>query len=417
MPALRSLGLGLTLLTGLLLAGIAAAPRARADGGDPGAAAPAAAEAPAVAETPAVPEATWWKLEIQATAQPMANPIGGTQRSAGSIQELDLGLSFGSGLGGGPDFPREIDRWKLLLGASLYAGDAELSERLGALFPLQSSANPPGLWLTRLAVERQAGVGELGLLAGLATLDPAFLVAPAYDSYIHSAFNQTLNLSIAGTPVSPFAAPALVLHYRPTPQWQWRLGVFAPQGAPGGFRLAGPRPVALSPLPVEGRWLGILQVENSWPASDPRLRGSAVAAMLPDGLLQLGGFSGRGSGTYASLTLPLELPIGLANRIWAAASVGLDPSSNPVPLYGQLGWLSQGVLAGRPRDVLAVGFGRSSLSPLVIGSYEAVLEANYAMALGGGLTLQPGLQWIANPGGQGQLPGILAATVQLQFSY
>ncbi|MCP9848434.1 carbohydrate porin [Cyanobium sp. Morenito 9A2] len=364
-------------------------------------------------------DSAWWTLEIQATAQPMANPAGGAAASAGSAQELDLALTLGTAPATGQVFRREIDRWQLQLGASLYAGDADLAERLGAVFALQSTAQPQGLWLTRLAIERRAAVGELGVSAGLQALDPTFLAMPAYGHFIHSAFNQTLNIAMAGMPVSPYAAPALVLTYRPTSQWCWRLGALAPQGDnPGGYPLFGARALQRSPLPSPaGGWLQIAQLERSWPAADGRLKRSGARAALPDGLLQLGGYGGRGSGSYAAITLPVGLPLGLANRLWAAASVGFDPATNPVPLYGQMGWLSQGVLPGRPADVLALAFGRSSFSPALRQSYEAVLEANYHLALGGGLSLQPALQWIANPGGQGRVPGILAATVQVQLTY
>ena len=67
-----------------------------------------------------------------------------------------------------------------------------------------------------------------------------------------------------------------------------------------------------------------------------------------------------------------------------------------MPLFLAGGWLGQGLVPGRPLDVLALGYGRSSFnSQLEQGlTAEAVLELNYTFNLTANLSLQPVLQWV-----------------------
>ncbi|MEB3208206.1 MAG: carbohydrate porin [Synechococcus sp.] len=76
-------------------------------------------------------------------------------------------------------------------------------------------------------------------------------------------------------------------------------------------------------------------------------------------------------------------------------------------------------MPGRPLDVLALGYGRSSFnSQLEPGlTAEAVLELNYTFNLNANLSLQPVLQWVLNPGGSGQVDDILAAGLQPQLQF
>jgi porin len=94
-------------------------------------------------------------------------------------------------------------------------------------------------------------------------------------------------------------------------------------------------------------------------------------------------------------------------------------STNPNPLFVSGGWLSQGVIPGRPLDVLALGLGRSSFNSDVTTGLnpESVLELNYSAVINSTLSLQPFLQWVINPGGTGTTPNILALGLQLQLQF
>ena len=114
-----------------------------------------------------------------------------------------------------------------------------------------------------------------------------------------------------------------------------------------------------------------------------------------------------------------SLPLGLDNRFWLGVNTAVSGDTNPVPLFLAGGWLGQGLVPGRPLDVLALGYGRSSFnSQLEPGlTAEAVLELNYSFNLTANLSLQPVLQWVLNPGGSGQVDDILAAGLQLQLQF
>jgi porin len=110
--------------------------------------------------------------------------------------------------------------------------------------------------------------------------------------------------------------------------------------------------------------------------------------------------------------------VGLDNRLWLGLNVGFEWNTNPVPLFLGGGWLSQGVLPGRPLDVLALGVGSSRFSPGFDPgqSSEAVLELNYSWQVNGNISLQPVLQLILNPDGRDRAP-ILATGLGLQWRF
>ena len=139
----------------------------------------------------------------------------------------------------------------------------------------------------------------------------------------------------------------------------------------------------------------------------------------------MGGFNstaslpGPNQGVYGSFSLPLQLPAGLDHRLWLGFSAGFNPENNPTPLVLSGGWLSQGLLPGRPFDVLAFGISSSQLSQTLSSnlSNEHVLELNYTIPINSMLSVQPVLQWIVNPGGNPSRAAVIAGGVQLSISF
>ena len=64
-----------------------------------------------------------------------------------------------------------------------------------------------------------------------------------------------------------------------------------------------------------------------------------------------------------------------------------------------------------------LGYGRSVFSPVLDLQDESVLELGYQIKLNSHLTLQPTLQWIFNPGGQGKLSTVTNAGVQIEMQF
>ena len=98
--------------------------------------------------------------------------------------------------------------------------------------------------------------------------------------------------------------------------------------------------------------------------------------------------------------------------------MSLDPANNPYPTFIAGGSRSQGIIPGRPLDVLALGLGRTSFSPTINPglSHEGTIELNYSFYVSEFLQIQPVMQWIINPGGEGKIPGIWAGGVQINLS-
>jgi porin len=337
-----------------------------------------------------------------------------------------------------------------------------MASAVGAIFPFQWTALPEQAYLTQLTVERKAPVGGVGLKVGWMSLDPDLFLAPAYEFYGHSALDATYNINVAGYPVSPNSGAAALLTYRPSEHTELRYGIY---DMSNNLQLNSYGALAESAISNLQGTLQVLQVQHRWEAPDRRLKQRKVEGQLPDGLLQIGGFlsnskatplewpapgganpqtgasaalagpeqawmlpantpaanpgivAGPSQGAYGNLTVPIELPFGLAHRLYGGMLTSFSPATNPVSLYGQVGWLAQGLLPSRPQDVLVLGYGRSVFSPVLGLQDESVLELGYRIMLGRHLTLQPTVQWIFNPGGQGQLSTVTTAGMQIELQF
>jgi|LauGreDrversion4_2_1035121.scaffolds.fasta_scaffold08321_6 porin len=381
----------------------------------------------------------WMQLELSVTAEPLFNPSGG-KRSAGSwIQQGTLGLDISSGLNKASDTWHELDHWQLSVTVNHDAGDAYYNTAIGALFPLQQVAYPAGFYLSEIAIERQRGEGWLNMKAGILPINPDFVEVPVLGNYVHSAFNNTLNITVAGLPINPYTAFGGVVTAHASPELSLRYGLFDLSSTDPLSRWLGlsdsgiglnsgvaqflqvdlkPSAMSAQPLPACRTEWGIVrwsQRRGVCPAP------VSVENQLPDGLLSLGGFltSENSNGIYGSLTLPTGLPLGLTDRLWLGASYAPDASQVVAPTFVGGGLVVQGPLPGRPLDVALLGIGRGGLSnQLSSSAYEGMLELGYRIQINQSLNLQPTLQWIFNPSGALQpVPGILAAGMQIQLNF
>ena len=386
----------------------------------------------------------WLDLSIDYTAEPMAGISGGANPSAASwYQAVVLDLSLSSGFGKTQQQWNELDHWQLNLQLTNDAGNPDLNTELGSAFTLQTLVNPVGTWITEASVVRNRGESWWQAELGVMSLDPVmagepgFLSAPAMGSYISSVLNNTLNLLIVGVPIDPFVAPGVKLqahseslgsleyaYFYLNPQTSIAASLGVDPGVPdvqGGVQA-----LQWTTNPLRSRT--DLSAEINIPGTN-----ESVIRQLPLPEVQLGGYfsstrllidnaselgEGINRGIYGSLTWPVDVPLGLDNRIWAGGNFSLDPANNPYPTFIAGGWLSQGIIPGRPLDVLALGLGRTSFSPTINPglSYEGMIELNYSFYVSEILQIQPVMQWIINPGGEGKVPGIWAGGVQINLS-
>ena len=409
-----------------------------------------AAEEPAAAE-PLAPAANWptltsllklpdWvQLGLNIESDLLGNPGGGTTRKGNWIQQTTLDASFSSGYAKPVGQWQEADHWSAHLQLTQFSGTSGYGESIGTAFPITATDHPIGLWLTEASVERHAGNGTIDFKTGLFSLNPGFVEAPVLDAYVNSVFNNTLNLNVLGLPINPFIAPGVELHWRPGaagqgasqdlgPYGEWRYGAFLLNPQVNLASLFGVNP---NQADVNGH-LQVLQwsfdrLPGSQSLQQPIQRGGQlISRVLPKPLLQLGGGYLRDQtdhinspGLFGTLTVAAPTPLGLDNRFWIGVSDGINTSTNPDPLFFSAGWMSQGVIPGRPLDVLALGVGRSNFNPQTSAELtpESVLELNYSAAINSTLTLQPFLNWVLNPGGGGNIGNVLALGLQVQLQF
>ncbi|MFM7652409.1 MAG: carbohydrate porin [Vulcanococcus sp.] len=384
----------------------------------------------------------WLNLEVTFTAEPMADPLGGESRLASWLGQTTASLRIGSGLARAPDQWRELDHWSLNATLTHTAGDGQFAQAIGALIPVQQIAYPNGFLLTEASISRSSGSGWLTLKGGILPMDPDFIAAPVLGFYVHSAFNDTLNLSLNGAPIIPYAALGGLVHLQAGPELSLRYGWFDLSstlpiatwlGSPDPFKAlpggnaqllqlnwtpSGLAPATGTPLPACRVAGGV--VRRRGPCSKPL----AVQNQLPGALLSLGGYttSRQSGGVYGSATLRSGLPLGLDERVWVGGAWAPDASASLAPTFLAAGLVVQGPLPSRPLDVLVLGAGRAGLNPTQpLGwptHYEGMVELGYQLRLSGNLALQPTVQWILNPSGAGgPVPDILTAGLQISLSF
>ena len=357
----------------------------------------------------------WIQFSLQTQAEPMLNPSGGTKQTRNWMQQTVGSIAIGSGLKKATKVWSEIDHWRIDTSVNYYNGNPNLNAEIGAYIPLQQVAHESGFWLTQATLSRSSGDGLVGIKGGILSINPDFIYSPIYDYYIHSSLNNTLNISISDMPINPLAAIGGVVELKPGNNLSMRYGL---------FDLDSTRPIATAlgvnqPSNIVGFGLvQLLQVSYSPQWLAPARPGS----QLPSGGLQLGGYSTNngidGSAINGSLNFSTGLALGLDHRFWIGSNYSFNSIDNTTPTFISAGFLSQGILASRPFDVLILGFGKSGFSPTLAAgqSYEGVIELGYQFQLNPTLNLQPTVQWVLYPGGAGNTTGIFATTLQITLN-
>lgn len=372
----------------------------------------------------------WIELNLDFTAQPELGIAGGLDPSSSSwMQQVAAGLTLGTGLNKNRSSWTAIDHWQIQLELSQFAGNPNLNEQLGTEYPLQSLVSPTGTWITQASLERIEGNNKIdwSLNAGVISIGDDLMEIPALNYYTNGTLNTPYNLSVTGLPIAPLTATGakIGLHHKHMGNLEY-----------ANYNLNKTHQIAasLGVKPLTPKLEGNLQIFQ-WSINP--LANSQHTKMeegnMPTPLIQLGGYisstdldtnsnknlgEGTNRGIYGTATWPIALPIGKENQIWVSSSLSLDPDNNPLASYAAAGLLSQGILPGRPQDVLALGFNRSGFSRSIAPnqSYEAAIELNYKIQISECLQIQPLMQWIINPSGAGSRPAIWATGAQLNLS-
>ena len=355
----------------------------------------------------------------------------------------------------------EFDRWSGRASIASYLGPPPyFSTEIGAAFPLQSLVDSPGInegfWLQGLWLQRDSP--ELSLKFGNnLSLDP-LVATPAFNFYVNSTINSTLNLSLPGYPIAPSTSMGATASWRASDRltlnygafqlsnqragnqvglWKgWRFNLDQSDGLLQAFSLKwalnakpqGPLLICMSPADR-----GVVVQHETGCTTPMRLQNK-----LPEPVLQIGAMTGswrfpqlnnnkrwenRANSLFTSATLAVPFALGHGSRLWGSAAVGTEPAINQVPLFIEGGWITQGVIPHRPLDAVVLGASRSSFSPYSRSAsgqrqrYEGMIELGYILQLSQKLALQPGVQLILNPDGTGDNETLVVPGMQVSFNW
>jgi len=391
----------------------------------------------------------WVQFSINYTTEINANPLGGDQQTGTYTHNLAINSAFSSGFGQEEAEWNELDHWTLAVTASQRSGTS-LSHNIPNQLAVQQiygygqTFRLAGLWLER----NQSDDGLLKLKLGkFATFDD-FASSPLYCYYTNNGFcgqNWGIpnSLPVLAYPSNQYG---VVFHLGSADGPRVRSGTFQinPDGAEPGYH-----GTDFSIQPGDGL-AQFVQLDVPFSSLEPqparRLDSGAIELVaeeerelnyvsgLPQAGFQLGGWVGlwefpelNGDGTtsqnnkglYGLVSVPTNAGgLALDGRLWANATYGLTPSVQAVPNTVAGGWIGKGVIRRRPHDALVIGVTNANWSRDIVDGpiWETALELGYQVNLGGNASIQPSVQYVFNPMGQGKVDDPLVLGLQVSLT-
>lgn len=345
------------------------------------------------------------------------------------------------------DLKLDTERLVNLPGGEFHIGFAvnfgtQLSQGVvGNVFPIQSSdVAPPGPRLTNLSYTQEFFDGKLSLRAGRVSIDSLYGEEFAASSYFRSftsvAFNA-IPFAIFYNSPGAFGYPATTwgarAKFAPVEEFYVMAGIYNGDPEVGLANRYG------LDFTFNGPAFGIAEIglRHNQGDEDTGLPGN----------LKLGGFVLGGSVETFSSEASSSGRFGLyvvgdktlirfgaptTNRslgVFGSLVVAPDESVSAMPYYFSAGLVAYGPIAIRPKDFFALGVAYGAYSPQLrraeqntnptanFQAYEITLELSYGIQVLPGLTLQPGLQVLINPGSNSSTSSALALGVNAVVSF
>ncbi len=379
------------------------------------------------------------------TTDLLGNPVGGF--SQGFAGATSMGMQLTVDL----DHYLPLPKTEFVVSSIWRTGENLSADRIGNLFTVAQLFGGSNLRLYEFLLRTHLFDDRLMLQAGRMGAFDHFLTSPINWNYINNGFD--------GNPKGVFFnVPEFGSTVYPTASWgaiaRWEEGENPWYASLGGFLLDSENgsnsSVGLNwTFNVNQGWA--LMAETGWKPNQ-----SAESPGLP-GYYALGGFyvnhrrpnfstppelrSNAGFYVMTQQTVWREnTPENLARtrNQWGVGAmtgvtlfsvwvVGPDPTINQFPVYNNTGLVWQGILPQRPDDFFASGIAWGRISDDLranqrrngqpVQEYEIVLEANYRSYLTPFLYVQPGLQFVINPGAAGQFPNALVLGAQMGVTF
>jgi porin len=318
--------------------------------------------------------------------------------------------------------------------AAWSTGRSLSADAIGNVFVVQSAYTSPSggtnnVTLGEVYLQQQLLDGSLVIAVGRLAPGSTFATLPVLDTYLNNGINGILGSLPINDPVLATYPPGVEwgaqVVYIPLPRVQILAGLFdtnaeAASGGRGGLDFA-----------FQQGNNGVLSiVQLNYLHNQER-----TDTGLP-GLYSLGGFydsndttslatGGGQKGNYGIYAMFQQMvyrdggPGSLRGMtVWAETGVAPKQSVNVMPFFVGGGLSYQGLIQGRGKDVLSVGAIRGAFSRyLAHTTAETILEASYRIAVTGGVSVTPDLQYVIRPSGTGALGNALVLGAQLEVSF
>ncbi len=368
---------------------------------------------------------------LQEQSEGWANLAGGVRRGA-----VYTGLTTASVKA---TDPFGLDGVTFMLSMFQMHGRGATANLTGNLQTIGNTEATRGFKLYNLWIEKALLGGDLTIRVGQEGANDEFMLAKSAASFINSSFGFPASMALSlpsGGPNYPLATPMVRVQYKVSPQFTAMAAVF--NGDPAGpgtndpqirdrtgtaFRMRdGTFSIAELGYSVgtegaEGR-PGVYKLggwQHSGRFNDLRYDtvGRALASPASNGIAR----AYRGDwGAYAVFDQTIWRPVGDGDRglnVFGLVSVGPDDRNlSNLFLQGGIAWT--GPTEARSKDVAGLAFAYTGLSSAQRGlgsdlvrfgsatsayaAHETIVELSYRYWVMPGLTLQPDLQYVFNPG-------------------
>jgi porin len=315
-------------------------------------------------------------------------------------------------------------------------GNSITAANIGGLMPVSNLEADPATRLFELWVEQHLFDDRLTVKIGQLAADAEFIISEGGGYFLNTTWGWApiaAENNPTGGPAYPLATPGVRVAVAPTDKTSVMVGVYNGDPAPQCNK-AGGDPQRCNPhgLDFELDDPPLLMAEGAY--------GYNLAGGRLPGTIKIGGWNHFGTfehqrvdvggeliGVTANAGRPLQHDwalYGIIDQlIWRmpgseepqgiaifARVVGAPQDRNLVDLYLDGGFTFTGMIPGRPKDALAIGFAYTGISDEAsafdvdsgapVGrSYESLVELCYTFEVTEGWSLQPDFQYIWQPGG------------------
>jgi porin len=351
------------------------------------------------------------RLDLAYTAEGLAVLRGGLEtdeaREYRGLAEIGLALDL-----------ERVAGWR---GARLVAraqdgrGSGISAEHVGDLQLLSNLEAHRLTQVSELFLEQAFLEAQVRLKLGKQDAAEDFAASELAAQFIHSSFG-----TIPNVPVPTYPDPALGAALLLEPEGPVRIGVGIYDGEPDGGRSG-----FASAFDGKGGAFSVLETSLGFHLGRERPgRFHAGIWYHSDELPDLdAGDSHRGNqGFYLLLDqwIYTEPRHDEGRGLGLFLQLGQAPGDrNEIETYAGGGVVVRGALPGRTADLLGLGVAHARLSDdlptRAAGQAETVFELFYRAELPRGLTLQPDLQWVTNPGGDGRNAFVAGLRLEVGF--